>query len=69
MTAKLTRREFGMSSVALLGSYMRPQILETEASQLVDLLYVDLHVDTPSRLLNEGLNLSESLPYTHVDIP
>ncbi|MBM63630.1 MAG: membrane dipeptidase [Acidobacteria bacterium] len=69
MTAKLTRREFGMSSVALLGSYMRPQILETEASQLVDLLYVDLHVDTPGRLLNEGLNLSESLPYTHVDIP
>tara|TARA_B100001123_G_scaffold407112_2_gene499048 strand:+ start:22415 stop:23581 length:1167 start_codon:yes stop_codon:yes gene_type:complete len=58
-----------MSSVALLGSYMRPQILETEASQLVDLLYVDLHVDTPGRLLNEGLNLSESLPYTHVDIP
>ena len=69
MTAKLTRREFGMSSVAVLGSYMRPQILEVEASQLVDLLYVDLHVDTPGRLLNEGLNLSESLPYTHVDIP
>jgi membrane dipeptidase len=32
-------------------------------------LYFDLHIDTPSRLVSEGLNLSESHYYTCVDIP
>jgi len=32
-------------------------------------LYFDLHIDTPARLLNEDLDLAESLDYTHVDIP
>jgi membrane dipeptidase len=33
------------------------------------LLYFDLHIDTPSRLVSEGLNLAESHSYTCVDIP
>ena len=32
-------------------------------------LYIDLHIDTPARLVSEGLNLAESHPYTTVDIP
>lgn len=32
-------------------------------------LYFDLHMDTPARILNEGLDLSKSFEYTHVDIP
>jgi membrane dipeptidase len=32
-------------------------------------LYFDLHIDTPSRLVSEGLNLAESHYYTCVDIP
>ncbi len=33
------------------------------------LLYVDMHIDTPGRLVRERLDLSESHVYTHVDIP
>jgi membrane dipeptidase len=32
-------------------------------------LYFDLHIDTPARLVSEGLNLAESHWYTCVDIP
>ena len=68
MTAKLTRREWGLSAAALLGTYVTTSGEEAEAAQLEEPLYVDLHIDTPSRLLNEELDLAESLEYTHVDI-
>lgn len=68
MTAKLTRREWGLSASALLGAYVSTLGYEAEAAQAESPLYVDLHIDTPGRLLNEGLDLSESLEYTHVDI-
>ena len=68
MTAKLTRREWGLSASALLGAYVSTLGYEAEAAQAERPLYVDLHIDTPGRLLNEGLDLSESLEYTHVDI-
>ena len=68
MTAKLTRREWGLSAAALLGTYVTTSGEEAEAAQLEEPLYVDLHIDTPGRLLNEELDLAESLEYTHVDI-
>ena len=68
MTAQLTRREWGLSTAALLGTYVATSGDEAEAAQLEEPLYVDLHIDTPGRLLNEELDLSESLEYTHVDI-
>lgn len=68
MTAKLTRREWGLSAAALLGTYVTASGDEAEAAQPEEPLYVDLHIDTPGRLLNEELDLAESLEYTHVDI-
>lgn len=68
MTAKLTRREWGLSAAALLGTYVTASGDEAEAAQPEEPLYVDLHIDTPGRLLNEKLDLAESLEYTHVDI-
>lgn len=61
----LTRREWGISAAALLGACASPPDPEFSAGPL----YIDLHIDTPSRLVNEGLDLAESHEYTHVDIP
>ena len=60
-----TRRQFGTATAAAfaLGS---PGMLSAAASAP---LYFDLHIDTPSRMVSEGLNLAESYPYTCVDIP
>lgn len=61
----LTRREWGVSAAALLGACASP----TEPEPFTGPLYIDLHIDTPSRILNEGIDLGESREYTHVDIP
>ena len=39
------------------------------AAQAARPFYIDLHIDTPARILTERLDLAESLEYTHVDIP
>ena len=65
----LNRREFGVSTAALLtacGSAPEPS---PTPEQPPGPLYFDLHIDTPSRLVGEGLNLSESPEYSQVDIP
>src|SRR5579859_3723504 len=59
----LTRREWGAAAAALLGSRATAQ--QSPSSSL----YFDLHIDTPSRMVSEGLNLAESHWYTCVDIP
>ncbi len=64
-----TRREWGVSAAALLGSCAAPPEPSPEPEAPAGPLYVDLHIDTPSRILNEGLDLAESREYTHVDIP
>ncbi len=65
----LTRREWGVSAAALLGACAAPPDPAPEPEAPAGPLYVDLHIDTPSRILNEGLDLAESREYTHVDIP
>ena len=65
----LTRREWGVSAAALLGACAAPREPSPEPEASAGPLYVDLHIDTPSRILNEGLDLAESREYTHVDIP
>ena len=65
----LTRREWGVSAAALLGACAAPRESSPEPEAPAGPLYVDLHIDTPSRILNEGLDLAESREYTHVDIP
>jgi len=54
-----TRRELG---AALLGA-------GAASGQSPALFYFDLHVDTPARMVSEGLKLNESHWYTCVDIP
>ena len=56
----LTRREWG---TALLSAAVPAK------AQAATPLYFDMHIDTPSRLVSEGLNLAESNWYTCVDIP
>ena len=65
----LTRRELGMSAAALLGACARAPDTSPEPNAPSGPLYLDLHIDTPSRMLSEGLNLAESPPYSQVDIP
>jgi len=70
----LTRREWGLSAATLLAACAappEPQAVPEEASVPVPMepLYFDLHIDTPGRMVGEGLNLAESFEYTHVDIP
>ncbi len=64
----ITRRELGAATAALLTSCTVPE-QSPEAESSNGRIYLDLHIDTPSRLLSEELNLAESHPYTHVDIP
>ena len=75
MAPKLTRREWGLSAAALLAACAAPPEPDAEslpaAAPLTPAgpLYIDLHIDTPGRMVGEGLGLGESLEYTHVDIP
>ena len=69
MTTMLTRREFGLSAAGVLGASAARRPAARAVAQPEGPLYFDLHIDTPARLLNEGLDLAESPAYTHVDIP
>jgi membrane dipeptidase len=65
----LTRRQWGTAAAALLGSRAASAESPSDSKPATGPLYFDLHIDTPSRLLTEGLNLAESHWYTCVDIP
>ena len=65
----LDRREFGISAAALLGACATSPKPAPEADQPSGPLYFDLHIDTPGRLVSEGLNMAESPEYSQVDIP
>lgn len=52
----LTRRQLVSSAAAAFAAPASP-------------LYFDMHIDTPSRMVSEGLDLGESRPYSCVDIP
>ena len=65
----LDRREFGFSAAALLGACATAPEPPEEPTQPTGPLYFDLHIDTPSRLVSEGLNMAESPEYSQVDIP
>ena len=67
----MTRREWGLSAAALLAACAAPPEPpagegEPEAAPGLSLdptgpLYFDLHIDTPGRMVSEGLTLGESL--------
>jgi membrane dipeptidase len=65
----LNRREFGASAAALLSACGAVPEESSESDQPSSPLYFDLHIDTPSRLVSEGLNMAESPEYSQVDIP
>lgn len=65
----LNRREFGSSAAALLSACGAVPEESSESDQPSSPLYFDLHIDTPSRLVSEGLNMAESPEYSQVDIP
>lgn len=67
----LTRRELGASAAAILSACASSPDPSPEAQPAAPSgpLYLDLHLDTPSRMLSEGLNLAESPHYSQVDIP
>ena len=71
LTVMLNRREFGLSAAALLSACGMNE--QEDAGQTAEPaagpLYFDLHIDTPSRMVAEGLNLGESPEYSQVDIP
>ena len=70
LIAMFNRREFGLSTAALLGACSTAsEPAPEEPSAATGPLYLDLHIDTPSRLVSEGLNLGESPEYSQVDIP
>ena len=65
-----TRREFGATAAGVVGASAARRPAARAKARPAGPLYSDLHhIDTPSRLLNEGLDLAESPDYTHVDIP
>lgn len=69
----LTRRAFSISAAAALAACGRAPETSSEAEagavEAAGPLYFDLHIDTPSRMVAEGLNLAESPAYSQVDIP
>lgn len=65
----LTRRELGVSAAALLGACGPAPKPSPEPAAPSGPLYLDLHIDTPGRILAEGLDLAESPEYSQVDIP
>lgn len=65
----LTRRDFGLSTAALLSGCSPTSEPPAESEEPRGPLYFDLHIDTPSRLVSERLNMAESPEYSQVDIP
>ena len=66
----LTRREWGISTAAVVGAACAaaPET-EPEPEASAGPLYFDLHIDTPGRMVREGLDLAETYWWTSVDIP
>ncbi len=65
----LSRRDFGISTAGLLaacGSTPQPPV---DPAPPAAPFYFDLHIDTPSRLVSEDLDLGESPEFSQVDIP
>ena len=65
----LNRREFGITAATVLGGCAAARDEQPPEPQPAGPLYFDLHIDTPSRLMAEGLDLAESPEYSQVDIP
>ncbi len=65
----LSRRELGLSAAALLAACGRTTESDAEPAAPSGPLYFDLHIDTPGRLVAEGLDMGESPEYSQVDIP
>lgn len=66
----LSRRDFGVLAVAGLNACSTaPEHPVEEPATPAGPLYLDLHIDTPSRLVSEGLDLGTSPEYSQVDIP
>ena len=65
----LNRREFGITAATVLGGCATAPDEQPVEAQPTGPLYFDLHIDTPSRLVAEGLDLAESPEYSQVDIP
>ena len=64
MNVVLSRREWGMSAAALLAASVVPPEVVGEpvaagSAQPDGPLYFDLHIDTPGRMVGEGLGLGE----------
>jgi membrane dipeptidase len=64
-----TRREWGAAAAALFTGGAPAPALSPQSNGADRPFFFDLHIDTPSRLVAEGLNLAESHAYTSVDIP
>ncbi len=68
-TVMLTRREWGIAAASLLGFSGAARRARAHQIAAAAPLYFDMHIDTPSRMVAEGLSLAESHWYTCVDIP
>ena len=65
----LTRREWGLSTAAALtAACAATPEAEPEPEAPAGPLYFDLHIDTPGRMVAEGLDLAETYWWTSVDI-
>lgn len=70
LTTMLSRRDFGALAVTGLNACSTASEQPVEESvAAAGPLYLDLHIDTPSRLVSEGLDLGASPEYSQVDIP
>ena len=74
--SRLSRRDWGLAAAATTGAAALLESCRDSKSgpaapppTAAPPFYFDMHVDTPSRMVSEGLNLGDSLPYTCVDIP
>lgn len=64
-----TRREWGLTAAGAAAALQACGGTATRETASSAPLYFDMHIDTPSRMVSEGLHLADSLPYTCVDIP
>ena len=69
MMTMWTRREFGVTAAGVVGAYAARRPAARAEARPAGSLYFDIHIDTPARLLYQGLDLAESPACTHVDIP
>ncbi len=65
----INRRELGIATASILGGCASAPDPPSGEGRPALPFYFDLHIDTPSRLVSERLNLAESPEYSQVDIP